>query len=62
MIETAMNATPMKNFVAALSMLIGVPRRVFPHDLSIWSFPVITSETFARSVPQLRQNLPVSGF
>jgi hypothetical protein len=52
----------MNNFVAALSMLIGVPRRVFPHDLSIWSFPVITSETFARSVPQLRQNLPVSGF
>src|SRR5688500_14053772 len=61
MIEIVINATPIKNLVAALSRLIGLPLRV-RQPCSICSLPDRTSETFPRSVPQLRQNFPVSGF
>src|SRR5688500_10421962 len=56
-----MNPMPMKNFVTALSIVTGLPRRFVPQPLSIASFPVKTSETSPRSVPQLRQNFPASG-
>jgi hypothetical protein len=52
----------MKNLVATPSKVNGLPRRVVPQLCSITSLPESASETFPRSVPQLRQNLPVSGF
>ena len=51
----------MKKVVIMPSQLIGRPRRS-QGAAGFASFPLSASETFPRSVPQLRQNLPVSGF
>jgi len=60
-IEITRNAMPMKNFVIALSSVIGLPLRPIS-GCAAGSFPESASETFPRSVPQLLQNFPVSGF
>src|SRR5215207_7114621 len=60
-IEMARKAMPMNNFVSELSRLIRLPL-LLVQPFSICNLPDRTSETLPRSVPQLRQNFPSSGF
>src|SRR5829696_5457033 len=60
-IDTTRNASPEKSLVIAPSQWIGLP--FLSSTCRDWaSLPDSASVTFPRSVPQLRQNLPVSGF
>ena len=60
-IETTRNASPVNIFVMARSQLSGLPLRS-SSSIGCGGTPESACETFPRSVPQLRQNLPVSGF